>query len=278
MLRLRKLKKINKSICIILLFLFYYSDIKSIELYGDYIQGGLVIGKLTSNANVYLDDKVIPVDSEGNFLFGFSRKNNILSKLKIIYSSGKIYEKKINVKTRKYKIQRIDSLDKNKVNPPKDFFNRIIAENRLIKAAKSTKVLKPYYKKGFIMPAEGIITGVYGSQRILNGTPKRPHYGLDIANKMGTDVIATSDGEIVLVEKDLFYSGGTIIISHGLGLTSSYLHLSSILVEKGDVVVQGQKVGEIGATGRATGPHLDWRMQIRETRIDPRLLLNKEYF
>ena len=128
------------------------------------------------------------------------------------------------------------------------------------------------------MPAEGIITGVYGSQRILNGTPKRPHYGLDIANKMGTDVIATSDGEIVLVEKDLFYSGGTIIISHGLGLTSSYLHLSSILVEKGDVVVQGQKVGEIGATGRATGPHLDWRMQIRETRIDPRLLLNKEYF
>ena len=124
------------------------------------------------------------------------------------------------------------------------------------------------------MPTKGIITGVYGSQRIFNGIPKRPHYGLDIANKKGTDIIATCDGEIVLTQNDLFFSGGTIIISHGQGLTSSYLHLSSILVKVGDIVRQGQIIAKMGDTGRATGSHLDWRMEIRGVRIDPKLLLN----
>ena len=123
------------------------------------------------------------------------------------------------------------------------------------------------------MPAVGIITGVYGSQRILNGVPKRPHYGIDIANILGTPVVAPSDGVVVMVEKDLYFSGGTVIISHGRGLTSSLLHLKEILVEKGSFVEKGKKIGLMGDTGRATGSHLDWRMELRGIRIDPNLLL-----
>ena len=123
------------------------------------------------------------------------------------------------------------------------------------------------------MPAKGIITGVYGSQRILNGIPKRPHFGIDIANKLGSPIISPADGIVVMAEKDLYFSGGTIIISHGRGLTSSLLHLKKILVKKGDTVKKGQLIGLMGETGRATGSHLDWRMEIRGVRIDPELIL-----
>ena len=125
------------------------------------------------------------------------------------------------------------------------------------------------------MPAQGIITGVYGSQRILNGIPKRPHYGIDIANKIGTPILAPSDGVVVLVEKNLYFSGGTIIISHGRGLSSSLLHLNDILVEKQAIIKKGEVIGFMGETGRATGPHLDWRMELRGVRVDPYLLIKK---
>ena len=125
------------------------------------------------------------------------------------------------------------------------------------------------------MPAKGIITGVYGSQRILNGIPKRPHFGIDIANKLGSPIISPADGIVVMAEKDLYFSGGTIIISHGRGLTSSLLHLKKILVKKGDTVKKGQLIGLMGETGRATGSHLDWRMEIRGVRIDPELILKR---
>ena len=124
------------------------------------------------------------------------------------------------------------------------------------------------------MPTQGIITGVYGSQRILNGIPKRPHYGIDIANKLGTPILSPSDGVIVLVEKNLYFSGGTIIISHGRGFTSSLLHLKDILVEEQSIIKKGEVIGLMGDTGRATGSHLDWRMEINGTRVDPQLLVN----
>ena len=125
------------------------------------------------------------------------------------------------------------------------------------------------------MPALGIITGVYGSQRILNGIPKRPHYGIDIANKLGTPILAPSDGVVVLAEKNLYFSGGTVIISHGRGLTSSLLHLKDIFVQENNIIKKGQVIGLMGDTGRATGSHLDWRMEIRGVRIDPHLLIKK---
>ena len=268
------LKIINYNFFInFFLFFFLITNLLAIELKGNYIQGGLIIGKTDSNLKIFLDDTPIPVDKNGYFLFGFDRKHAASSILKIIFSTDKIVEKKLLIKNREYQIQKINNLDENKVVPPKAFYERIKKEIAIIKKAKKINIEEAYYKKGFIMPAKGVITGVYGSQRILNGKPRRPHYGLDIANKKGTPVLASSDGIIVLAEKDLYFSGGTIIMSHGQGLTSSFLHLSAISVKVGDKVIQGQVIGSMGATGRATGSHLDWRMEIRGVRIDPRLLL-----
>ena len=268
------MKKNNLFINFILLLLLIYSGAYSLDLQGHFIQGGLIFGKIEQEAKVLLDDKVIPVDKNGNFLFGFKRKHKKESIVKVIYKSGKTISKKINISSRKYKIQKINNLDKNKVIPPKSYFDRIKRETELIKKSKKIFYNYSYYKTGFIMPVEGIITGVYGSQRILNGIPKRPHYGIDIANKKGTIIVSPSDGVVVLAENDLYFSGGTIIISHGLGLTSSLLHLSEIFVEVGEKISLGQEIGRVGSTGRSTGPHLDWRMEINGTRIDPQLLVN----
>ena len=271
------MKKNNLYKNFIFLFFLLCSGAKALGLEGNFIQGGLVFGKLEQDGKVFFDDKIIPVDEYGNFLLGFKRKHKNQSIVKVIYDSGKILTKKINISERNYKIQKIDNLDKNKVTPPKSYYDRIKREVELIKKSKKIFYNFSYYKAGFIMPVEGIITGVYGSQRILNGVPKRPHYGIDIANKKGTIVVSPSDGIVVLSEDDLYFSGGTIIISHGLGLTSSLLHLSEIFVKVGEKVHLGQEIGRVGSTGRSTGPHLDWRMEINGTRIDPQLLIkNKE--
>ena len=265
---------IGKYLYIFFLFFFFLEKTNALDLQGNYIQGGLVFGKLDNRAKIFLDDKNIPVDEYGNFVFGFKRKHKLQSIIKVTYESGKTIERKININKRKYKIQKINNLDKKKVTPPKSYYDRIKRETALIKQSKEIFYNYPYYKAGFVMPVEGIITGVYGSQRILNGVAKRPHYGIDIANIEGTEVISPSDGIIVLAEKDLFFSGGTIIISHGMGLTSSLLHLSQIFVSVGDKVDIGQKIGSVGSTGRSTGPHLDWRMEVRKIRVDPQLLVN----
>jgi murein DD-endopeptidase MepM/ murein hydrolase activator NlpD len=125
----------------------------------------------------------------------------------------------------------------------------------------------------FIWPVTGRISGVYGSQRILNGKPKRPHYGVDIAAPTGTPVKAPADGVVSLVHNDMFYSGGTLIVDHGHGLSTTYMHLHKILVKKGQRVKQGDVIAQVGATGRVTGPHLHWGMNWFDTRLDPSLLV-----
>ena len=128
-------------------------------------------------------------------------------------------------------------------------------------------------QQGFVWPVTGRISGVYGSQRIYNGTHGTPHYGVDIARPEGTPVLAPAAGEVTLAEPDLFYSGGTVILDHGYGFSSSFLHLSEVHVSLGDLLSAGDLIGAIGATGRATGPHLDWRMSWFSQRIDPQLLV-----
>ena len=128
---------------------------------------------------------------------------------------------------------------------------------------------------GFIWPAKGRISGVYGSQRILNGQPRRPHFGVDVAAPVGTEVRAPADGVVTMVHSDMFYSGGTMILDHGHGLSSSFLHLHRILVKKGQRIRQGDLIAEIGATGRVTGPHLDWRINLFAKRLDPQLLVSE---
>ena len=243
---------------------------------GERVAGGVLFCRSFAGAAIYLDGKKIPVSKNGSFIVGFHRDPKSIQTIKIL--GGNSYEEEIilKIENRKYKIQRIDGIEPSKVNPPEEVLERIYKEIKLIKKARnsSESILEPYYEEGFVSPAEGPISGVYGSQRILNGEVKRPHYGIDIALPVGHPVLAAGTGKILLAEEDLYFSGGTLIIGHGQGLTTSYLHMSKILVEVGDVVIKGSLIGEVGDTGRTTGSHLDWRAEWMNRRVDPSFLLN----
>jgi murein DD-endopeptidase MepM/ murein hydrolase activator NlpD len=187
--------------------------------------------------------------------------------------NGSSETRTIKVQPRKYRVQRINGLPNNMISPPKKVLERIIIENKKIKKVRMRDSNFSFWKSGFVWPAKGRISGVYGSQRILNGRPKQPHYGIDIAAPRGSLVVAPAGGVVALAEPDLYYSGGTIIIDHGHGLTSAFLHMDKLFVVVGDVVSQSQPIGTIGSTGRSTGPHLDWRINWFEKRIDPSLLV-----
>ena len=178
------------------------------------------------------------------------------------------------IQKRKYQIQRIDGLPEKKVTPPKEVYERIKKENRLIASARDINSDLTFFKNKFIKPLKNsIVTGVYGSQRILNGKPKWPHYGIDFAAKEGTKIRAMLDGKATLVERDLFYTGGTLIFDHGHGISTLYMHMQKINVVKGQEVKRGDIIGTVGSTGRSTGPHLDVRLNWFGIRLDPATVL-----
>jgi len=179
------------------------------------------------------------------------------------------------VQKRKYNIQKIDGLEEKKVTPPEEVYERIKKENKLIAKARAIDSDLDFFKDKFMIPVDdAIITGVYGSQRILNGKPKWPHYGLDFAQKEGTPVKAMISGTVTLAEPDLYYTGGTLIFDHGHGISTLYMHMNEIFVKKGQKVKQGEVIGTVGATGRATGSHLDVRLNWFDVRLDPATVLN----
>ncbi|MFK5985535.1 MAG: M23 family metallopeptidase [Pseudomonadota bacterium] len=246
----------------------------ALSLEGNRIQGGLLIGKTQPGAKVTFQGKSKKVSKQGIFLIGFHRDEPLSSKLKIIFSDGSKLEKTINIREREYRVQRINGLPPSKVSPRgAETIKRINKETALIKKARKRNDSRLDFTEQFIWPSTGPISGVYGSQRILNGQARRPHYGIDIARPTGTAVVAPASGIITLAHKDMFFSGGTIMLDHGFGLSSSFLHLSKLHVKVGDIVKQGQLIAEIGATGRVTGAHLDWRMNLFNKRIDPELLV-----
>lgn len=206
-------------------------------------------------------------------MIGFGRDESGTRQLSISTPGGAVLLRELPVKTRDYAIERVDGLPPSRVTPDPSVTARIQSDARLVSSARLHRDRQAFYAQGFKWPAEGRISGVYGSQRILNGEPRRPHFGLDIAAPKGTSVYAPADGLITLTHPDLYFSGGTIILDHGQGLSSTFLHLSKILVEAGTFVQQGDLIAEIGATGRASGPHLDWRMNWLDRRVDPQLLL-----
>jgi murein DD-endopeptidase MepM/ murein hydrolase activator NlpD len=159
------------------------------------------------------------------------------------------------------------------VTPQKIDYARIKKENAAVAGARRRDDPRTDFLSGWIWPVEGPISGVYGSQRILNGKPRRPHFGVDIAMPVGTPVRAPADGIVTLAYEDMFYSGTTVIVDHGHKLSSSFLHLSKALVKTGDRVSKGDIIAEVGKSGRVTGAHLDWRMNLRSARIDPQLLV-----
>ena len=248
-------------------------DSINVFLEGNFIQGGLVKGKVNPNIKVKFKNRILRKTSDGNFVIGFGRdhKKNAYLHIK---SKGNWLKKPIKIKKRIYKIQAINGLEKKMVTPPKSFYDRIRRENKSIKNVRGRDTNVDYIFHKFIWPTKGIISGVFGSQRILNGKPKRPHYGVDIAAKTGTPVLAPIKSIVRMSEKNLYYTGGTIMLDHGHGVTSVYSHLSKINVTAGDKVKKGQVIGEVGSTGRSTGPHLDWRVNWFYQRLDPSLLID----
>ena len=185
----------------------------------------------------------------------------------------RVEHRHLQVVQRSYQVQRVDGLPPSKVSPGEEDMARIRKEIVLVKKARARDDPREDFLGGFEWPLKGRITGVYGSQRVLNGEPRRPHFGLDIAAPTGSEVRAPADGVVTLTHPDMYFSGGTIILDHGLGLSSTFLHLSKVLVEAGASVRQGDLIGHIGATGRASGPHLDWRMNWLDRRVDPQPLV-----
>ena len=257
-----------------LIILFFFTNLQAAEFKGSFKQGSFILGKTEPGSKVTIDDKKIKVTEDGYFVFGLGRdrKNNIIIKT---YNKGKQKTFEKVVYKRKYKIQKIDGLPEKKVTPPKEVYERIKRENRLIGNARSIESDLTFFTKKFISPLDkAIVTGVYGSQRILNGKPKWPHYGIDFAAKEGTKIKAMLDGTATMVEPDLFYTGGTLIFDHGHGISTLYMHMRDIYVKKGQKIKQGDIIGTVGSTGRSTGPHLDVRLNWFDVRLDPATVLN----
>lgn len=244
------------------------------ELSGKLVQGGLVYGKTLPGSKVFQDGQALRVSAQGDFLLGFTRDAPPTSQLRVELPDGKAAEQTLEVARRDYQIQRIDGLPPGKVTPRSaQDLARIKRDNQLVGEARARDDDRLDFLGGFTWPLIGPITGVYGSQRILNGEPRRPHFGVDVAAPVGTPVRAPAAGIVTLAEPDMFFSGGTLMIDHGYRLSSSFLHLHKLHVKVGDRVEQGDLIAEVGATGRVTGAHLDWRMNLRDRRIDPELLV-----
>ena len=241
---------------------------------GQLVQGGLVHGRTAPGSTVLQDGQEIRVSGNGDFLLGFTRDAPPTSELQIRLPDGRNVTKTLEIGRRDYRIQRIDGLPKSKVTPRKpEDLARIRADAAAVGRARKRDDDRQDFLAGFVWPVLGPVTGVYGSQRVLNGKPRRPHYGVDVAAPTGTPVHAPAAGLVTLAVPDMFFSGGTLIIDHGHKLSSSFLHLHRLHVKAGDYVEQGDLIAEVGATGRVTGAHLDWRMNLRDRRIDPQLLV-----
>jgi murein DD-endopeptidase MepM/ murein hydrolase activator NlpD len=263
--------KIIKYILIIFLFSF---KVSALEFKGKFIQGHFIIGKTDPSSKVKIDKKQIRVSKDGYFAFGIERdrKYDVVITIEKNGIKEKITKR---IQKRKYNIQRIDGLEEKMVTPPEEVYERIKKDNKLIAKARAVDTSLDYFKDKFLIPVDdAIITGVYGSQRILNGKPKWPHYGLDFAQKEGVPVKAMINGTVTLAETDLYYTGGTLIFDHGHGISTLYMHMNEIFVKKGQKVKQGEVIGTVGSTGRATGAHLDVRLNWFGVRLDPATVLN----
>ncbi len=260
-------------ILIIILSSLWSASSWSLDLSGTLQPGGLVTAKLAPGSKAFLNQKSLWVAEDGLLVVGFGRDADLDQILKVKSINGGLRSYQIRLKPRSYEVQRIEGLPPKKVNPPLEQIKRISKENALLKTARALRSHRTDFLDGFIWPLNGRITGVYGSQRVLNNQPRRPHLGVDIAAEVGTPVLAAGNGIVSLVNSGMFFTGKTVMIEHGHSISSIYVHLSQISVQKGEKVKKGQKIGAVGMTGRATGPHLHWGMSWGSIRLDPQLLV-----
>ncbi len=242
-------------------------------LQGRIEQGAMVVGHTTAGASVRLAGRAVKVAPDGTFVFGLDRDAPKHVQLVVAVRDGATMSTSIKVAPRKYRIQRVKGISERIMNPTPEDLVRIAAENAQVARARARDDDRLDFLQPFIWPAAGPITGVFGSQRYYNGVPKRPHYGVDMGVPVGTPVRAPAGGMVTLAHPDMFYSGGTLIIDHGHGVSSTLMHLSEVLVKEGDRVEQGQQVAKSGASGRVSGPHLDWRMNWFGEHIDAQMLV-----
>ena len=244
----------------------------ALELEGAFAQGGLVVGRAAPGAAVTVDGRGVRVSAAGLFLVGLGRNAGPGVEVQAARPDGSVESRVIDVEQRVYKIQRVDGLPSRQVTPDPEDQERIRADNSAIAGVRRRDTGAAYFASGFASPVRGPVTGVFGSQRILNGRPRAPHNGVDVAAPEGAVVGAAADGVVALAHRDMFYTGITVIIDHGHGLTSVYAHMSRLLVEPGQKVARGTPIGQVGTTGRVTGPHLHWGVTLFKTHLDPALL------
>jgi murein DD-endopeptidase MepM/ murein hydrolase activator NlpD len=246
-----------------------------LKLSGRYEQGGFAIGATTPHAKISVDGAAVgSASAHGLFVVGFDRDAASAAKISARTDKG-VAEEAIFVAPGDFDVQKIDGLPQDQVTPEApELLERIAREAERKAVGFASNVDADDFRSGFIMPLNATrVSGRFGGQRILNGVPNRPHYGADLAAPIGTPVHAPAAGTVCFAETGLHFEGGLIMIDHGQGLVSMYLHLSKVGVQKGDRLTQGQQIGAVGAEGRATGPHLCWRMKWRGRNLDPTLMV-----
>jgi len=244
----------------------------ALTLTGPLEQGALIEGEAGPGASVSLDGHRVRVAPDGHFILGFGRDAAGEATLVVTTPEGGSERRTLKIAKRQYDIQRINGLPPEQVTPTPELLARIKAEAEKIRAAHAVDSDQLAFETPMIWPVTGPITGIYGSQRILNGEARSPHLGVDIAAPAGTPVKAAAAGTVTLAEPDLYFTGGTVIIDHGYGLSTIYVHLQRLDVALGERVQQGQPIGLLGATGRATGPNLHWGVHWYNLGLDPELV------
>ncbi|WP_339862031.1 M23 family metallopeptidase [Paremcibacter congregatus] len=237
-------------------------------------QGGFYVGKVAPGGQVWLGDRKLKVSGEGDFAFGLNWKQGAMLKMTYAAPGGQKIPQRFTVTPQTYDVTHIDGLPQKMVTPPAEVLARIRADGARVGKARTTDSARKDFTQGFIWPVRGRISGNFGNHRILNGTPKSPHTGMDIAAPEGTDIVAPLGGKVTMVS-DLYYTGNTLIIDHGFGVSTVFAHLQQVAVKEGQDIRQGEKIGTVGATGRATGPHLHWGLNWYKERLNPALVLGE---
>ncbi len=261
-----------KKLLLLLLWVAAPVDAVELDLRGHFTPGGLVFGRTCAECQVVFQGRQVPVTATGDFIIGFGRDAALSKELQVTSPEGQVRQQPLQLEPRDYRIQRIDGISQGLMEPSPEDLERIGREAEEIAAVRQQLRVNRDFLEPFQWPLTGRITGVYGSQRIFNGEPRQPHFGIDIAAPTATAVRAPAGGVVTYAHPGMFFAGTTLVVDHGHGLSSTFLHLQEILVEVGQEVTQGQIIATVGATGRVTGPHLDWRLNWFDVRLDPALV------
>jgi murein DD-endopeptidase MepM/ murein hydrolase activator NlpD len=255
-------------------FLFAAAPAFALDITGRLEQGGIAIGKVLPGSKIVVGTRDVPVTPGGKFFVGLERDAPATMEIEIVAPDGSRESHTLNIKPRQWKIEKVNGVPQQLVTPDPETEAKIAEDNKLMRAARAQMELTTFYESGLIRPAEGRISGMFGSQRVLNGTPRAFHAGLDIAGPVGTPVRAAADGMVALQKENMVLTGDTVVLNHGYGLQTTYIHMSKILVKDGERVRQGDVIGEIGMTGRANGPHLHFGVTWFDVRLDPEVVLD----